>query len=93
MDHVKKVIPELKKEESNTKFKRNEVNAKRIWTDSIKDHLIPNVSELKTPKEMFNALTKLYESKNISRKLTLRHQLRNVTMNKSETVSSYFKRI
>jgi hypothetical protein len=27
------------------------------------------------------------------RKLTLRHQLRNVTMNKSETVSNYFMRI
>jgi hypothetical protein len=42
---------------------------------------------------MFDALTKLYESKYTSQKLTLRHQLRNVTMNKSETVSNYFMRI
>jgi hypothetical protein len=75
LDHVKKVLPEPKEEEANAKFKRNEVKAKRIITNSIKDHLIPNVSELKTPKEMFDALTKLYESKNTSRKLTLRHQL------------------
>jgi hypothetical protein len=42
---------------------------------------------------MFDSLTKLYESKYTSQKLTLRHQLRNVTMNKSETVSNYFMRI
>jgi hypothetical protein len=42
---------------------------------------------------MFDALTRLYERKNTSRKLTLRHQLKNVTMNKSETVSNYFMRI
>ena len=30
---------------------------KRIIADSIKDHLIPQVSSLKTPKAMFDALT------------------------------------
>jgi hypothetical protein len=62
-------------------------------TDSIKDHLITNVLELKSSKEMFDALTRLYKSKNINRKLTLRHQLGNVAMNKSETVANYFMRI
>ena len=62
-------------------------------TDLIKDHLIPNVLELKTPKEMFDALTRLYENKNTNRKLTLRHQLRNVMMNKLDTISTYFMRI
>ena len=81
LDHVKKMLPELEDEEAKAKFKKNEVKAKRILTDSIRDHLIPNVSELKTTKEMFDALTRVYESKNTSRKLTLRHQLRNVTMN------------
>jgi hypothetical protein len=87
------MLPEPEDEEAKAKFKKNEVKAKRILIDSIKDHLIPNVSELKTPKEMFDALTRLYESKNTSRKLTLRHQLRNVTMNKSETVVNYFMKI
>ena len=39
--------------------KKNLVKAKRIIVDSIKDHLIPQVSSLKTPKEMFDSLTKL----------------------------------
>jgi hypothetical protein len=42
---------------------------------------------------MFDALTILYERKNTSRNLTLRHQLRNVMMNKSEIVSKNFMRI
>ena len=33
--------------------KKNLVKAKRIIADSIKDHLIPHVSSLKTPKEIF----------------------------------------
>jgi hypothetical protein len=72
LDHVKQVLPEPEEEDAKAKYKKNEIKAKRILTDSIKDHLIPNVSELKTPKEMFDALSRLYESKNTRRKLTLR---------------------
>jgi hypothetical protein len=87
------MLPEPKDEEAKAKFKKNEVKAKRILTDSIKEPLIPNVSELKTAKEMFDVLTRLYERKHTSRKLTLRHQLRNVTMNKSKTIANFFTRI
>ena len=41
--------------------KKKLVMAKRIIVDSIKDHLIPQVSSLNTPKAMFDALTKLFE--------------------------------
>jgi hypothetical protein len=58
LDHVKKVLPELEEEEAKEKFKKNEVKAKRILIDSIKYHLIPSVSELKKPKEMFDSLTR-----------------------------------
>jgi hypothetical protein len=71
LDHVKKMLLEPKDEETKAKFKKNEVKVKRILTDSIKDHLMPNVSELKTTKEMFDALTRLYESKNTSHNITL----------------------
>jgi hypothetical protein len=69
------------------------VKAKRILKDSIKDHLISNVSKLKIPKEILDALTGLYEINNTSWMLTLMHQLRNVMMNKPETVFDYFTRI
>jgi hypothetical protein len=48
------MLPEPEDEEAKAKVK-----AKRILTDSIKGHLIPNVSELKTAKEMFDALIRL----------------------------------
>ena len=69
------------------------VMAKRIITDSIKDHLIPQVSSLKTPKAMFDALTKLFEGKNINWKMNLRNQLKNVKIQNEETIQSYFIRI
>ena len=41
---------------------------------------------------MFDALTKLFEGKNINRKMTLRNQLKNVKIQNSETIQSYFTR-
>ena len=71
-DYVKGEVAELEGDEDKSQHKKNLVKAKRIIADSIKDHLIPHVSSLKTPKEMFDALTNLYEGKNINRKMTLR---------------------
>ena len=64
------------------------VMEKRIIADSIKDNLIPQVSSLRTPKSMFDALTKFFEGKNINQKMTLRNQLKN-----AETIQSYFTRV
>jgi hypothetical protein len=63
LDHVKRMLLEPEDEEAKANFNKYEVKAKRILIDLIKDHLIPNVSELKTPKEMFDSLTRIYESK------------------------------
>ena len=41
--------------------KKNLVKDKKIIVDSINDHLIPQVSSLKTPKEMFDSSTKIFE--------------------------------
>ena len=42
---------------------------------------------------MFDALSRLYEGKNINRKMTLRTQLKNVKMQDSESIQSYFTRV
>ena len=60
-------------DEAKAIHKKNLVKAKRIIAYSIKDHLIPHVSSLKTPKEVFDALTKLFEGNNINQKMTLRN--------------------
>jgi hypothetical protein len=42
---------------------------------------------------MFDSLTRLYEGRNINRKMNLRTQLKNTKMQKGETVHEYFSRI
>jgi hypothetical protein len=80
----------LEEDATKAKYKKDMVRAKRIIADSIKDHLIPQVSSENTPKDMFDALTRMYERKNINRKMNLRNQLKNTKMQKGETVHDYF---
>ena len=47
---IEEDIPEPEGDEAKAKHKKSMVKAKRIIADSIKDHLIPHVSSLKTPK-------------------------------------------
>ena len=47
--------------------KKNLVKSKKI-INSIRDHRIPQVYSLNTPKVMFDSLTKIFEGKNINRK-------------------------
>ena len=59
-------VPVLEGYEAKAIHKRKLFMAKRIIVDSIKDHLIPQVSSLKTPKDMFDSITMLFEGKNIN---------------------------
>ena len=67
--------------------------AKRIIANYNKDHLIPHVYTFKTPKEVYDALKKMFEGKNINRKMNLRNQLNNVKIHNFETIQSYFIRV
>ena len=76
-------ILEPEGDEDKAKHKKSLVKAKRIIVDSMKNHLIPHVSSLKTPNQMSDALYWLYEGKNINGKMTLRTWLKNVKMQDS----------
>jgi hypothetical protein len=69
------------------------IKAKRIIEDSIKYHLIPQVYSKNTPKDMFDSLTRMYEGRDINRKMNLRTQLKNKKMQKGETIQDYFSRV
>jgi hypothetical protein len=56
---VKEEVPEPVDAAYKAKHHKNIIRAKRIIVDSIKDHLILQVSSKKIPKEMFDALTML----------------------------------
>ena len=53
---IKEIVSEPKEDEAKEKYKKDMIRAKRIIADSIKDHLIPQISSKDTPKEMFDSL-------------------------------------
>jgi hypothetical protein len=70
-----------------------DVKARRIILDAVKDHLIPHISEKKLAREMFVALTNLFQSSNTNKKMLLREKLRDTKMIKSNTVTNYLTKI
>ena len=42
---------------------------------------------------MFDALTSMFEGKNINKIITLRNQIKGVKIQKSDTIQSYFSRV
>jgi hypothetical protein len=44
------VLPEPEEEDAKTKFRKNDIKAKRILTDLIKDHLIPKCIRIEDTK-------------------------------------------
>ena len=61
--------------------------------DSVKDHLVPQISQKTIAKKMFRALRKLFEDSNINRVVALRNHISNLKMSRSKSVTSYFMRI
>ena len=78
--YIKDGVKELEGYEAKAKHKKYMIKEKRIIDDSIKDHLIPQVSSKNTPKEMFDSVTSIFEGNNINRRMTLRNQLKGVKM-------------
>ena len=88
-------VPELDGDEakaahkkSMAKDKRSMSKDKRIIAYSIKDHLIPDVSSFNTLNEVYDTLEKMFKGNNINQNITLRNQLKNVKIHKSETIQS-----
>ena len=61
--------------------------------DSLKNHLVPHISKLKTTKAMFDSLKNLFENNYPSKALALRHQLHYIKVTNDETVDSYFMKV
>ena len=64
-----------------------------INVDSIKDHLTPQVSSKETPKEMYDSLARMYEGRNINRKMNFRTRLKGTKMYQGESIQDYFTRV
>ena len=54
--YIKDEIAEPTEDEAKEKHEQDLIKAMRIIDDSIKDHLIPQVSSKKSPKQMYDTL-------------------------------------
>jgi len=73
--------------------KKKEIKAERVILDSVKDHLIPHMSEKNRTKDMFDTLLGLFQSTNMNRKMVLRNRLGPMQISRSNNVTRYFVRI
>jgi hypothetical protein len=74
-------------------YTKKNIKAKRIILDAIKDHVIPHVTGKANAYEMWESLTKLYQSSNENRKMVLREKLKGIKMTKTENVATYLTKI
>ena len=84
---------ETEETEAKEKHKKDMIRAQRIIVDSIKDHLIPQVSSKNTLKEMYDSLARMHEGRNINKKMNLRSQLKSTKMSHGESIQDYFTRV
>ena len=64
--YTKDEVAKPKEDESKEKNEKYITKEMRIIDDSIKHHLIPQVSSKKKPKKMYDALSRMYEGKKIN---------------------------
>ena len=88
--YIKDEILEPTEVESKEKHEHDLIKVMRIIVDYIKDHLIPEVSYKKTPKKMYDVLSRMYEGRNINRKMNLRAQIKGTKMSKGESIQDHF---
>jgi hypothetical protein len=74
-------------------YTKKSIKAKRFILDAIKDHLIPHLMGKTHAYEMWESLTKLYQSTNENRKMVLREKLKSIKMTKAENVVTYLTRL
>lgn len=68
---------------------KEDAKARRIIVDGVKDHILPHIIELNTRKKMCNTVMNLYQNATTNRKLILWEKLRNMKMNKGQSVVIY----
>ena len=59
--YIKDEVAEPTEVEAKEKHEQYLIKEMRIIVDSIKYHLIPQVSSKNTPKQMYDALSRMYE--------------------------------
>ncbi len=67
---------------AQTKYKKGEVKAKKIIFDFIHKPLVSYISDLKTPKEMYDKLIGMFKVNNANQVLFLKNKLKDIKMDR-----------
>jgi hypothetical protein len=67
---IQKALPETVINEEKEEWKEDGIKERKIIIYSMRDHLLPHISNLKTTREMYEALKNMFESNNTLRALT-----------------------
>ena len=67
--YIKEEVVEPEEDEAKEKHQKDLIKVMGIIVDSIKYHLIPQVSSKETPKQMYDSISRMYEGNNINRKM------------------------
>jgi hypothetical protein len=86
-------LPATTIDEEKDEWKTDDVKARKTIIYSVRDHLLPHISTLKTTYLMCDALKKMFESNNTHIALTLKLQLQNLKMTKDDTIATFFMKI
>jgi Lhr-like helicase len=88
-----KTLPITTIDEEKKIRKEEDVKERKLIIYSVRDHILPCISNLKTTYEMYESLKEMFESDNTLRALTLKSQLQSTKMKKSDTVSIFLMNI
>jgi len=72
---VKGKVTELKKDEEKLKFEKDDITARSIIIESIRDHLIPYIANLYSSNKMYDSMIGLYTINNIGQVMSLKNEL------------------
>jgi hypothetical protein len=88
-----KTKPKLMDPKDLAAHELKDVKSRRIILDVVKDHLIPHISEKKSVREMFVAMTNHFQSNNTNRKMVLREKVKDTKMTRLDTMTCYLTKI
>ena len=90
---VTTMIEEIIANAGRINYMKKQEKSKRVIYDSMKDIFMSVITPLKTTKECFETLKNLYEKKDPTKNRALKNNLRNMKMERDETITSLFTNI
>ena len=91
LEFVEKEIPKPTSNDADVveAWRKKQAKCRRILLEGVKDHIVSSLHGKASPYLMWKALMDLYQSKSDQRKLVLKDRLRNIKMEKGDSIAKY----